>query len=105
MVGDLYTSAMVSAGIEKIGNQPIQPELDRIHEIQDVSGILREISVEYTAGLHPLFDFYTSTDDKNSNWEMAHFDHGGLGLPNRDYYFRNDSSTVRIRKAYSTYNF
>ncbi len=102
-VGDLYASAMDSAGVEKLGFDPIKPYLQRISSIKDIHGLLDEISVEYKEGLNPFFNFYAAADDKNSDWEMAHFDQGGLGLPNRDYYFRQDSSTIKIRKAYVDY--
>ncbi len=102
-VGDLYASAMDSAGVEKLGMDPIGVDLKRIDAIKDIHGLLKEISVEYREGPSPFFNFYVNADDKNSDWEMAHFDQGGLGLPNRDYYFRQDSSTMKIRKAYIDY--
>ncbi len=102
-VGDLYTSAMDSARVEELGLKPIQADLARIEAIKDVQGLLHEVAVEYSQGLNPMFNFYAAADDKNSDWEMAHFDQGGLGLPNRDYYFRKDSSTIKIRNAYVDY--
>ncbi len=47
-----------------------------------------------------FFSFYVSADDRNSLVNIAHFDQGGLGLPSRDYYFKTDSSTKKIRDAY-----
>ena len=102
-VGGLYASAMDSAALEELGYKPIQVDLDRISSIKNVKDILNEVALEYSQGLNPLFDFYASADDKNSDWEVAHFDQGGLGLPNRDYYFRADSATMKIRQAYVDY--
>ena len=50
-----------------------------------------------------LFSFHVNADDRNSLINAAHFDQGGLGLPSRDYYFKTDSSTKKIRDAYNTY--
>lgn len=102
-IGDLYASAMDSATIEKMGLTPLQADLDRIAAIKNVSDILAEITTEYTNGDGALFSFYVSPDDKNSNVERPHFDQGGLGLPNRDYYFKTDSISKHIRDAYHQY--
>ena len=99
-VADLYFSAMDSAGIGTRGWQPVKPELDSISAISDVNGILREIAKEYAINHGPFFNFYVSPDEKNSALYAAHFDQGGLGMPNRDYYFNQDSSIQKIRNAY-----
>ena len=99
-VADLYFSAMDSAGIAARGWQPVKPELDSINAITDVNGLLREIAKEYAINHGPFFTFYVSPDERNSALYAAHFDQGGLGLPNRDYYFKQDSSIQKIRNAY-----
>jgi len=102
-VGDFYAAAMDSANIEKQGYAPIKSDLHRIAAIRNQQGILKEVVMEYQEGLSPLFSFYGSADDRNSRMNAAHFDQGGLGLPNRDYYFNSDSSTRSIREAYVQY--
>jgi len=99
-VADLYFSAMDSAGIESRGWQPLKPELDSISAISNVSDLFREIGREYTINHGPFFNFYVTPDEKNSALYAAHFDQGGLGMPNRDYYFNQDSSIQKIRNAY-----
>jgi putative endopeptidase len=99
-VADLYFSAMDSAGIGARGWQPVKPELDSINAITDVNGLLREIAKEYAINHSPFFNFYVSPDERNSAVYAAHFDQGGLGMPNRDYYFNQDSSIQKIRNAY-----
>src|SRR5450631_150878 len=99
-VADLYFSAMDSAGIGAKGWQPVKPELDSINAISDVNGLLREIAKEYAINHGPFFNFYVSPDEKKSALYAAHFDQGGLGMPNRDYYFNQDSSIQKIRNAY-----
>jgi putative endopeptidase len=98
--GDLYVSAMDSAGIEKNGYLPVKSELDSITAIKSKSELFHEIAKEYAINHAPFFSFYVSADDRNSLINMAHFDQGGLGLPSRDYYFKTDSSTKKIRDAY-----
>jgi putative endopeptidase len=98
--GDLYVSAMDSAGIEKKGYMPVKPELDSITAIKSREGLYHEIANEYAINHAPFFSFYVSADDRNSLINVAHFDQGGLGLPSRDYYFKTDSSTKKIRDAY-----
>ncbi len=100
-VADLYYSAMDSAGIGSRGWQPVKPELDSINAIADFNGLLREIAKEYAINHGPFFNFYVSPDERNSAAYAAHFDQGGLGLPNRDYYFNQDSSIQKIRTAYT----
>lgn len=101
--GDLYAAGMDSALVQKLGISPIQNDLDRINNIKDKAGLWNEVAKEYSIGLDPFFSFYVSGDDKNSTMNIAHFDQGGLGLPNRDYYFNKDSATIKIRNAYQQY--
>jgi len=88
-VGDLYTSGMDTAGIEKLGYTPIKPLLARINEIKDYKAY--------------LLGFGVNPDDKNSTKNMVQLNQAGLGLPNRDYYFKTDSASVKIRAEYVKY--
>jgi putative endopeptidase len=101
--GDLYISAMDSAGIEKNGWQPVKPELDSIAAITTKEGLLHEIGNEHKINHSPFFAFTVTPDDRNSGLDVAHFDQGGLGLPSRDYYFKTDSSSKKIRDSYVLY--
>ncbi|HVB03176.1 MAG TPA: M13 family metallopeptidase, partial [Chitinophagaceae bacterium] len=102
-IGDLYASAMDSTAIDKAGISPLTGDLSRIGNIRTEKGILDEIAVEFNHGNGAVFSFYGAPDDKNSGWQVAHFDQGGLGLPNRDYYFKTDSISKMIRTAYQGY--
>ena len=103
LAGDLYASSIDSARINELGFKPIAGDLNRIDAIKNAPGLLHEIAIEYTEGLSPLFRFYPTADDKNSDWEIARFNQGGLGLPNRDYYFSKDTAIISIRNAYAEY--
>ncbi|MEP6465087.1 MAG: M13 family metallopeptidase [Parafilimonas sp.] len=102
-VGDFYASAMDSDAIEQKGFTPLQADMQRIAAIKSLSDVLNEVATEYNMGASPLISFYASQDDKNSEQIVAHFDQGGLGLPNKDYYTKKDSSMVNIRNAYVHY--
>ncbi len=99
-VADLYYSAMDSAGIEKRGWLPVKAELDSINAIQDLAGVIHETIKEYAINHGPFFNLSVSPDEKNSALYAAHFSQGGLGLPEKDYYFNKDSSIRKIREAY-----
>ncbi|MBS1614657.1 MAG: M13 family metallopeptidase [Bacteroidetes bacterium] len=103
LVGDLYKSGMDSAAIEKAGLNPLKPQFDRINAVTDANGLLREIAMEHTIGINALFGFYIGPDDKNVTKEMTQFFQGGLGMPDRDYYFKTDARSTAIRKAYKDY--
>ncbi len=102
-VGDFYRSGMDSNTINKAGITPMNPVLDRIKAIKDVNGLLTEIATEHTQGIGPLFSFGVGPDDKNVSKEICQFGQGGLGMPDRDYYFDKDERTSKIREAYSAY--
>jgi len=102
-IGDLYASAMDSAGIEKDGINPLKDELGQIAAIKDFPGLVDMIGKLQTYSVSPGFNFAPSQDEKNSNKMVMHFSQGGLGLPNRDYYFNTDSRTRNIRTKYIEY--
>lgn len=102
-VGTLYRNGMDSAAIDKAGITPMNDILKRIDAITDANGILNEISTGYAQGNGQLFAFYVSPDDKNVTKQICQFAQGGLGLPDRDYYFDKDPRTTKIRDAYKVY--
>lgn len=101
-IGDLYASAMDSAGIEKAGLSPLKKSLSQIDSIQNLNGLLTVISTDNVNGYGapPPFRFNVGADAKNSNVERLHFNQGGLGLPNKTYYFKTDSAGKAILAAY-----
>lgn len=103
MVGDFYSSGMDTISINQRGFEPIQSILDRINAINDVSSIVRFVADELKNGHGSVISMGIYPDNENSSINMLHFGQAGLGLPDRDYYFKTDSSTVNIQKAYKTY--
>ncbi|MEO6831391.1 MAG: M13 family metallopeptidase [Chitinophagaceae bacterium] len=103
MVGDLFKSGMDSVAIDKAGLTPLKDQLAHIDAITEPSGILKEVAREHTVGLNALFNFGISPDDKNVTREICQFYQGGLGMPDRDYYFNKDARSTKIRDAYKQY--
>jgi len=103
-VGDFYTAAMDSLTIEKLGYTPIKADLARIKKIKDLQGVLQETITMRSAGIaSPMFGFYVSQDRKNVNKYLPSLSQGGTTLPDRDYYLKDDSRSVKIREAYTKY--
>ncbi|WP_342647910.1 M13 family metallopeptidase [Mucilaginibacter sp. CSA2-8R] len=102
-VGDYYAAGMDTVAIEKAGAKPIQPLLRKLAEVKDYKQLIYFVTADYRNGAGYLFDFSVNPDDKNSGKYMANFYQSGLDLPEKDYYFRNDSASNKIRLAYVSY--
>ncbi len=103
-VGDLYLSAMDSAGIEQIGYTPIKADLDHANSLASVKDVVTEIATMRTKGIGGvLFGFRIDQDDKNVNQYIATLSQGGTSLPDRDYYLKDDMRSKSIRDGYLQY--
>ncbi len=100
MVGDFYASGMDEAAINAAGAKPLQPELDRIAAIKSPADVLKTIAHLQTFGVSCGFRFGSQPDLKQSDREMASLGQGGLGLPERGYYFNDDEKSQKIRQQY-----
>lgn len=102
-VGDLFASGMDSAAIDKRGYDPIQPTLNAIKSLSGPKEIMAFVATQQTEQTPLVFQFYIGADDKNSTAYLPLFYQGGLGLPDRDYYFRTDAATQQTVAAYKRY--
>lgn len=102
-VGDFYASGMDTAAINKRDYEPIKSLLARIDGLKDRSELLKLVCEEQKSGNASILGFYVAPDDRNSNMNIAQFAQTGIGLPERDYYFKTDSSTIKIQNAYKQY--
>ncbi|HEY4322711.1 MAG TPA: M13 family metallopeptidase [Mucilaginibacter sp.] len=100
-IGDFYFSGLDSAGLEKMGTVPLQDQLNLIDRAKDEQDIINAAAVLTTTGTRNIFGIRVGQDDKNSSKMMVQMGQSGLGLPNRDYYFKTDARTTRIRTDYS----
>ncbi|MBS1521706.1 MAG: M13 family metallopeptidase [Bacteroidetes bacterium] len=102
-VGDFYESGMDLATIEKRGYQPIKSILDRINAINSTASLLGFVATQFKSGNRSLLSFGVGPDNKNSAINIAHVYQGGIGLLDRDYYFKTDSATLHVQQAYRQY--
>jgi putative endopeptidase len=99
-IGDFYASGMDTTTREKEGIKPLEAELGRVAAVKDMHTLFSECSHLHSIGCSPLFTFYINRDDKISSKYAVFVQQGGLGLPDRDYYFKKDSRTSNIRDKY-----
>lgn len=100
MLGTYYSNCMDSVGADRAGATPLKPELNRINAINDRLALQREIARLQLNGVPVLFGFGSTQDAKASTSVIGGAFQGGLGLPDRDYYFKADSASARIRSNY-----
>ncbi len=99
-VGDFYASCMDEATIARKDLSPAKPLLDRIAAIRDKDSLLRTLAFLHNDGIPGIFSFGPSADMENSDLQIGFFNQGGLGLPDRDFYFRDDAKSIETRKKY-----
>ena len=102
-VGDFYASGMDTVTIDKRGYTPIKPLLTKIEAISDVPSLMNFVVNEVKVDNSSIIGFGVLPDDKNSSMNIAQVYQTGIGLPDKDYYFKSDSSTVAIQKSYKKY--
>ncbi|MBS1597269.1 MAG: M13 family metallopeptidase [Bacteroidetes bacterium] len=102
-LGDFYASGMDTATIDKRGYDPVKPYLQKIDAIKNPKDIMQYAASQQLELSSILFSVGIVPDDKNSAINIAAFTQGGLGLPDRDYYFKNDPPTLAVVKAYQIY--
>lgn len=102
-VGDFYASGMDTETIDARGYEPIKPILDEIDRISDREGVVAFVTSQMESGNNSIIGLRVGPDIKNSSINILHIGQAGLGLPDRDYYFKTDSSTVGIQNAYKNY--
>jgi putative endopeptidase len=100
-IGDFYSSCMDEQEANKKGYAPLKPELDRIAGVKDKSQMLEVMAHESLLGPNPLFSFFSQPDLHNADMTIANIDQGGITLPDRDYYLKDDADMVTIRKAFT----
>jgi putative endopeptidase len=99
-IGDYYASCMNVQQIDAVGAKPLQPEFDRIQAIATASDFQAELARLRTLGVDAIFSFGSTQDYKDSSQVIAGASQGGLGLPDRDYYFKTDAKSEEIRQQY-----
>ncbi len=99
-IGDFFAAAMDETAIEKAGVSPIKPELAEIDAIQSKADLVALINRWHAQGLAVLFGFGKQADLKNSTMNIVYASQGGLGMPDRDYYTKDDAESQALRDKY-----
>src|SRR5215212_2429969 len=99
-VGDFYASGMNESAIDTAKATPLDEEFKKIDAMKDRKDVLKEIGRFHSMGLHAFFFFISGQDDKDSTKVIAQAFQGGLGLPDRDYYTKEDEPSKKIRDQY-----
>ncbi|HEY4287186.1 MAG TPA: M13 family metallopeptidase [Puia sp.] len=102
-IGDLWYSGMDSADIEKQGLKPLQADFDSIRAIHTTADLLRIAAHIHGKNIDVIFRDGVEQDAKKSDVMAFQLGQGGLGLPNRDYYFNTDPKSIQVRDAYKHY--
>ncbi|MBK8952904.1 MAG: M13 family metallopeptidase [Chitinophagaceae bacterium] len=102
-IGDFWKMAMDSAKIEADGLKPLQLWINTVDAVKDVKMLVSTVAGLKKIGSSTLFSNYITQDDKNSDVMAYKLWQGGIGLPEREYYFKTDSATINIRNEYVKY--
>lgn len=103
LIGDFYSSCMNEAAIEKAGAKPLDPMFTQIAAIKTPADLQRQIAAMHNAGMPAVFNFGAGADAKNSSMVIVNAGQGGLSLPNRDYYLKDDAKTTETRQKFMEY--
>jgi endothelin-converting enzyme/putative endopeptidase len=105
-IGDYYSACMDEQTVDAAGMRPVQKDLDRIANLRSKAEIASLLANTLSLYRDPaslrstLFRFRSEQDAKDSTQTIAVADEGGLGLPDRDYYLKDDAKSAELRKAY-----
>lgn len=101
LIGDYYQSFLNMELRNTVSSEFLTNQISILNQINSKSSLLNYLSTVYSIGIPTFFDFMVEQDLKDVQNHAVYFSQGGLGLPNRDYYF--DSTKQEICKAYIDY--
>jgi len=99
-IGDFYAACMDEMHAEAEGAAPLKPAFDRIAKVKDAGSLVAELARLRPEGVAVLWSFGSGQDFKDAREVIADADQGGLGLPDRDYYTKEDDASKKIRDQY-----
>ncbi len=99
-IGDYYASCMDEAAVQRKGLAPLQPELDRINGLASKEQLPELLAHFQLINVNAFFGFGSQQDFKDATRTIAVTAQNGLGLPEKDYYFRTGAQDEEIRKQY-----
>jgi putative endopeptidase len=102
-IGVFYRTGMDTVRIEEQGLQPLETTFTRIDSLEDPADIPEIIAWLTFSGIDPLFEIFAEIDAKNSRMMITGLSQGGLGLPNREYYLKEDRESADVRNRYQAH--
>ena len=102
-IGDFWTTAMDENKANQLRLSPLKAELDRIDAVNTTQDAINEAFALQRLGIDAFFGFYVGQDERQSDVMSVHLQQGGLGLPDRDYYFNPDPGVAKNRTEYVTH--
>ena len=100
LVGDLFASGMDEAAIERAGIEPIAADLARIDAARGAEERIAVLASLHRGRTFPGFSVTVLPDAKDSRSTLLQLQQGGLGLPDRDYYLKDDARSAELRTKY-----
>ncbi len=99
-VGDFYKSYINTEKLEALGLKPVEPYFKEVDAISDKQALARWFAKGNHVGITGPIRLFVDQDKKDASQYTAYFFQSGLGLPDRDYYFKDDEKSKGIRDAY-----
>ena len=99
-IGDYYAACMDEAAVEKLGAKPMQPDLQAIQELKSIDQLAPLVAKLQLSGVRVLFVSGPEQDPDDSDAMIVDISQGGLGLPDRDYYLKDDAKSKETRQRY-----
>ena len=99
-VGAFYESCMDEATIETKGIAPLQAQLASIDAVNSRPALVKQVAYMHQHAIPALFAFYGQPDMHDSMATIAYLDQGGITLPDRDYYIKDDPKSAETRQEY-----
>lgn len=102
-IGAFYNSFMDTERLNSLGYEPIAADLEAIAQLQNHDQVAAHFAELAQYGVSSPFGFYVYADAKNPEVNTMYMSQSGLGLPDRDYYLKDEEKMVEIRAAYRDY--
>lgn len=103
MIGNFWLSGMDTNAINQAGVTPLKAELEAIQAVQTSEQLIKQAASMHGYGVNVFYSEGVGQDEMNSEVMAYYLMQGGLGMPNRDYYFNTDTRTTTVRNTYPKY--
>lgn len=103
MIRDFYASGMDMKRRNALGLAPLKKYLEKIEKAESIDSLFSHIPEFHRVGVDVLWSLYVDQDDKNSAQYVLRLSQAGLGMPEREYYLKDDVESLRVRNAYKKY--